>query len=95
MIQRVLLPKPVLDHSLVVLEGGGIINDPTPLRFESMWLKEEGFFDLLKGWWVGMEFSGSTSFILASKLKALKVLLKKWNQEVFGNVSVMKEEAFK
>ena len=41
-----------------------------------------------------MEFSGFSSFVLASNLKTLKVLLKKWNQEVFGNVSVRKEEAF-
>jgi NADPH-dependent 7-cyano-7-deazaguanine reductase QueF-like protein len=26
------------------------------------------------------------SFILASKLKALKVYLNRWNEEVFGNV---------
>ena len=45
-------------------------------------------------WWVGMEFSGFSSFVLDSNLKTLKVLLKKWNQEVFGNVSVRKEEAF-
>ena len=69
-------------------------NGPTPFRFENMWLKKEGFFYLLKGWWVGMEFSSSASFILASKHKALKVLLKKWNQEVFGDVLVRKE-AFK
>ena len=79
MIQRV-LPKPILDHSPVVLEEGDIKYCQTPFRFEHILLKDEGFFFfffLLKDWWVEMEFLGSTSFILASKIKVLKVLLKK------------------
>ena len=58
-----------------------------------MWLKEEGFKDLLKRWWQGLRFSGSFSFILAEKLKALKVILKTWNKDVFGNKGVNKRLA--
>ena len=50
MIQRV-LPKPILDHSPVVLEEGEIKNGQTSFRFEHMLLKHEGFlffFYLLK-----------------------------------------------
>ncbi|RVW42036.1 hypothetical protein CK203_093309 [Vitis vinifera] len=64
-----------------------------PFRFENMWLKEEGFKDLLKGWWQGLSFSGSFSFILAEKLKALKAILKTWNKDVFGKVGVNKRLA--
>ncbi|RVW49018.1 Transposon TX1 uncharacterized 149 kDa protein [Vitis vinifera] len=53
-----------------------------------MWLKEEGFKELLKGWWQGFNCSGSYSFVLSEKLKALKVKLKNWNKEVFGKVGV-------
>ena len=38
-----------------------------------------------------MKFHGSYSFILATKLKALKGILKTWNKEVFGKVEVKKE----
>lgn len=38
-------------------------------------------------------FIGFFSYILATKLKALKLDLKKWNKEVFGNVNTRKEEA--
>jgi hypothetical protein len=42
--------------------------------------------DKVKQWWTSYHFQGSPSFILASKLKALKVNLKAWNEEVFGNI---------
>ena len=48
---------------------------------------------MLGGWWQGLKFSGSFSFILAEKLKALKVILKSWNKEVFGKVVVNKKLA--
>jgi hypothetical protein len=40
----------------------------------------------VKQWYNSYHFQGSLSFILASKLKALKVYLNRWNEEVFGNV---------
>ena len=47
----------------------------------------------MKSWWVGLSFRGSSSFILAKKLKKLKGFLKSWNSEVFGNVTVRKNLA--
>ena len=58
-----------------------------------MWLKEEGFKDLLKDWRQGFNFRGSSSFISTAKLKALKGILKIWNKEVFGKVEVNKSLA--
>ncbi|RVW30958.1 Transposon TX1 uncharacterized 149 kDa protein [Vitis vinifera] len=40
----------------------------------------------MQGWWMGLNFSGSASFVLASKLKALKPLLRDWNKLEFGKV---------
>jgi hypothetical protein len=51
-------------------------------------LKTEGFVDRVKNWWSTYTFTGSPSFILASKLKALKEDLKFWNKHVFGDVSL-------
>ena len=48
-----------------------------PFRFENMWLKEERFKDVLRLWWEGLNFSGSTSFI---KMKALKPIMRSWNK---------------
>ena len=49
-------------------------------------MKEKGFKEMLKGWWQGFNFSGSYSFILTEKLKALKTNLKIWNKDVFRKV---------
>ena len=40
----------------------------------------------MRFWWESYLFRGSPSFQIASKLKALKIDLKKWNKEELGNV---------
>ena len=51
-----------------------------------MWLKDEGFVERIHTWWESYHFYRAPSFVLANKLKALKVDLKRWNMEEFGNV---------
>ena len=51
-----------------------------------MWLKAKGFVETLRTLWESYHFQGSPSFWIASKLKALKIDLKKRNEEEFGNV---------
>lgn len=75
------------------LNIGGIRSGKSPFCFENMWLRVEGFKDLVRRWWTGYTFSGSFSHILACKLKALKQDLKTWNREVLGNVFSNKEAA--
>jgi hypothetical protein len=57
-----------------------------------MWLKAEGFADLVRGWWESYSISGTPSFVFASKLKALKADLKHWNENQFGHVSLKKKQ---
>ena len=60
-------------------------------KFEKIWLKFEGFVDQVKVWWQSYQFRGSPSHVLACKLKALKGDLRRWNNEIFGNVGKRKK----
>ncbi|KAJ9695145.1 hypothetical protein PVL29_010576 [Vitis rotundifolia] len=87
------LPRPTSNHFPILFEGGGIRRGPFSFRFENMWLKVEGFKELVRGWWQGMVVRGSASYRLATKLKKLKQNLKTWNREVFGRLECNKAEA--
>ena len=83
------------DHCLILLDTEGIRPGPCLFPFELMWLKFEGFKDLIRNWWQGLHFSWSFSFIPTSKLNALKGILKVWNKEVFGRVETKKKETLR
>ncbi|WJZ96215.1 hypothetical protein VitviT2T_014922 [Vitis vinifera] len=56
-----------------------------------MWLKIEGFKDLVKSWWNGYFVEGYSSHCIDEKLKALKKDLKKWNREVLDILGLFRE----
>ncbi|RVW79590.1 Transposon TX1 uncharacterized 149 kDa protein [Vitis vinifera] len=87
------LPRPASDHFPITLVGGGIRRGPTPFRFENIWLKVEGFKDLVHSWWQGIDVRGSASYKLAIKMKEIKQKLKVWNREVFGKLECNKSAA--
>ena len=91
-VQRCLL-RNIFYHFPILLDSDGIRTGPSPFPFELMWLKHEGFKEILKGWWQSLVFQGSFNFILVAKLKGLKGILKVWNREVFGRVKANKLEA--
>ena len=93
-IQRC-LPRPVSYHFPTLLDSDGVRTGPCPFRFELMWLKYEGFKEILKGWWKNLQFHRSFSFILSAELKALKGILKTCNREVFGKVETNKMDALR
>ena len=58
-----------------------------------MWLKVEGFKELIRDWWQSFEFRGTHSYVLMEKMKALKAKIKEWNKGVFGCVDEQKKSA--
>ncbi|KAG6631925.1 hypothetical protein CIPAW_13G122500 [Carya illinoinensis] len=78
------------DHFPVLLDGGGVQGGKRPFKFENMWLKKEGFVDLVRNWWNSYVFEGNPSKVLAGKLKALKKNLKTWNEQEFGEITNQK-----
>ena len=85
------LPRVVSDHCPLLVVASSVNKGRSAFKFENMWLKEEGFVEKVRQWWNGYCYSGSPSFILARKLKALKKDLKKWNKEEFGDLAFRKK----
>ena len=72
-----LLPRPTLDHLLVLLaRGEDFVRGPVPFKFENMWLKAYGFMSLIRDWWQSTEIVGSGFYLMVEKLKALKIKFK-------------------
>jgi exonuclease III len=80
------LTRVMSDHFPISLESEGSFRRGGYFKFENMWLKFEGFVELVERWWKSYQFFGDPSYVLAQKLKALKGDLSRWNNEVFGHV---------
>ncbi|RVX19324.1 hypothetical protein CK203_008550 [Vitis vinifera] len=65
------------------IDDGGIRGGSIPFRIGNIRLAVKGFKESHKGWWVGYNFRGSNSLILASKFKTLESDLKAWSKEDF------------
>jgi hypothetical protein len=86
------LPRLLSDHFPLMLDCGMHREGKRYFKFENMWLNSDGFVEQVQRWWESYDFQGLPSFVLANKLKTLKVDLKKWNAEVFGDVGKKKKE---
>jgi hypothetical protein len=70
------LPRLCSDRFPILLDCGSVHCGRRYFKFENIWLKAEGFVDKVRQWLTSCHFQGSLSFILARKLKALKVDLR-------------------
>jgi hypothetical protein len=75
------LPRILSDHFPLSLDCGAPRGGSWYFKFENMWLTSEGFVEQVKTWSLSYNFHSLPSYVLASKLKALKADLKKWNEE--------------
>ncbi|XP_028099607.1 uncharacterized protein LOC114299136 [Camellia sinensis] len=87
------LPRTISDHCPLLLMGDGRDWGPKPLKFLNAWTLHPTLASLVESNWGELQLHGSEGSILKRKLQSLKLVLKKWNQESYGNVA-KKLEAF-
>ncbi|XP_031132021.1 uncharacterized protein LOC116033418 [Ipomoea triloba] len=74
------------DHAPILFSGHKEdFSGPRQFRFQNMWITHHGFDDLVSSSWNAPAFGGGMR-AFAFKLKRLKLALREWNRNVFGNV---------
>ena len=70
----------MFDHKPIQLELlEEIFLGPIPVRFSPLWIKEEGFMDLVQSTWNRLVL-GSPFYVWEEKLRRLKLALKRWEK---------------
>ncbi|KAG5617008.1 hypothetical protein H5410_016832, partial [Solanum commersonii] len=102
-IKQSILPRVTSDHNPLLLECGNWERSPWLLergnwerstsnfKFENWWLQTKDFKERVKEWWNSAIYVGKPDYILACKLKLLKVKLKEWSKTVHGNLGMQKQ----
>ncbi|KAL7202667.1 hypothetical protein ACSBR1_034189 [Camellia fascicularis] len=80
------LLRGVSDHCPLLLIEDRRDWGPKPFRFINAWLLHPNFSSIIKKSWEESVFTGWTCFVIVMKFRNIKMELKKWNKEVFGNV---------
>jgi len=66
------LPRTLPDHFSVKLERAKLDRGKVPFKFENMWLRAEGFSNLIKKWWEKEEVQGFASYVLRRNSRLLR-----------------------
>lgn len=86
------LPMPGFKPLLLLLDMDLSKAGPTPLRFENMWLWHRSFKQKVKEWQEEYVLARWARLKLRLKLKNLKIQLRQWNRETFGNSYMEKDQ---
>ncbi|MCI33634.1 putative reverse transcriptase - beet retrotransposon, partial [Trifolium medium] len=85
------LPRDVSDHCPLVVKYSSSDWGPKPFRFNNFWLRNKSFKTLVVKTWEEQNFTGWMGFILKDRLKGLKIAIKEWHAEVYGNMEERKQ----
>lgn len=82
------LPRVISDHCPLLLLDDEVDWGPRPFKFINAWTLHPLFLPFVKKIWVEVEAHGWAGFVLWKKLKTLKEVIRKWNVEVYGNLTL-------
>ena len=76
-----ILKRSISDHCPIILKSREKLGGPKPFRFQDAWLTNRGCLETVKKAWLN-----SDGLEIMEKLKRVKIELKEWNSQVFGNI---------
>jgi hypothetical protein len=80
------LPSSISDHAPLLLLGAADIPKYSTFRFESFWLRMEGFQEIVQGAWAGEVHSADPIRRFHVKLERTAKALKRWHRKFFGSL---------
>jgi len=75
------------DHCPILLRSKFIDWGPKPFRVLDCWLLDSSFNRTVHDCWTSTQQSGWGGYVLKEKIKRLKIRLKNWNKEQYGDTS--------
>ncbi|RZC47125.1 hypothetical protein C5167_040098 [Papaver somniferum] len=84
-------PRPVSDHTPILLSTQGLRFGPSFYKFEHIWLEDPSLKDKITGWWNEFQVKGNPGYVLWKKLQWLKQKLKTCNWDTFGSTNAKME----
>ncbi|KAF5187677.1 P-loop containing nucleoside triphosphate hydrolases superfamily protein [Thalictrum thalictroides] len=74
------LPKFTSDHRAIMIEVNKKERRPGPFRFDTIWLEDPKFRDLLKQWWGDIEMEGKANYVctLTGSGRIVRFWLDEW-----------------
>ncbi|KAJ0984845.1 hypothetical protein J5N97_003201 [Dioscorea zingiberensis] len=91
-IWQTTLPRVRSDHAPLCLECGTHTPYPSPFRFNREWIKEEGFWEMIRANWHEHSLTGDGAYIVAKKLKLTKDKLVRWKKETLNQKLARKKD---
>lgn len=89
------LQRPVSDHCPILLGTELPKEGPHPFRSEGMWVRHRNFEENVQIWWSESNIQGWADFAFQQRLKNLKLKLKSWNKETFGQIKQRRGDILK
>ena len=85
-----LLKRNISDHCPLLLQPNSSDWGPRPFKFQDAWVSHKRFTAIIEASW-----NNASGKSLMAKLKNVKINLKTWNAEVFGNIdsNIIEKEA--
>jgi len=82
-----ILDRNFSNHCPIMFKATNADWGPKPFRVLDCWLTEKSFQDLVKGTWRNTIVRGWGGYSLKEKIKRLKVTMKQWNKQKFGDTA--------